>query len=325
MKMDLFKKAKSVLLVGLAAVMFSTTAYGTDVPETNSEISEHGGAFLKNAITGEVTYLPEPEIETYSTEIEGNYPAGNIYADSDFEIDPEVILLAYMNDNRIKVEDPASRQEYRMTVNIHTTTTGAGPWVGTGFLIRSNVVVTAGHTIFDEGYGGDKWVTSATITPAITSKTITPPYGEAKAIAYICGGDWAAKHDYDDDWGIIILDEPIGDKTSWFGLHWQSNAYSGIEVKASGYNNSDDLYRVTGTISASKSKTLESKDMFVVGGMSGGPCYIYSSEYGYQAIGIISHYLSFDEKGLYHSDTIFRRIDKVLYNKLLSYCDQYAP
>jgi len=66
--MNLFRKVKSVLLVGLAAAMLSTPAYSTEFSE--SQIQEEGGAgsfgsYRKDCATGEVQYIP-PASETYS-------------------------------------------------------------------------------------------------------------------------------------------------------------------------------------------------------------------------------------------------------------------
>ncbi len=120
-----------------------------------------------------------------------------------------------------------------------------------------------------------------------------------------------------------LLNTNIGQGASWLGMHSQLTSYDGTSVRANGYFNYFP-YTVSGTITSSKSKTLTSNDMYIEHGMSGGPCYIHSDEYGFQAIGIIIHYTSFDSGGVYHDITVFRRIDKALFNTLKGYCDEYA-
>lgn len=225
------------------------------------------------------------------------------------------------------VENPASSETSRHTVYIVTFDENHNEIAkASGFLISPNVVVTAGHVVFDSrdgGYGEDGWIASAKVIPAAYPATGSEPYGTAEGRQFFCGWDWANYLDYDDDWGVIILNANIGSNAGWFGLRYQSASYNGTSVRANGYERFFP-YTVSGTITSSKSKTLVSNNIYITKGMSGGPCYIHSDEYGFQAIAIISLYHSYDEEGVYHSDSVFRRIDKTLFNTLLGYCDDYA-
>lgn len=309
----------------MSAVMVSTMAYGEDIidPAIQETDSYDSGAFMYDCVTGEETYIPDSDVSTYSNKTEGNASAYNPYADEEEKFDNN--LQTNLSRTKEQVTDPTSSFTSRCTVFL-SIETERGFAYGSGFLIRSNVVVTAGHCVYGKNYGENDWgwAKSITVTPATNATGNTAPYGTAKSTMLICGGKWAKNGNYDDDWGVIILDSNIGDRTGWFGLHWQSTSYNGTKATAKGYNRYRFQYVANGTISSSSSKTFSSKDIYTSEGMSGGPCYINIDGHGYVAIGIISYGLSYDSSGNYVSDYVFRRIDEALYNKLLRYCEEYA-
>lgn len=159
--------------------------------------------------------------------------------------------------------DPASSFTFRCTVYL-TGETENGIVYGSGFLIRSNVVVTAGHVVYGEEFGKNDWAwaKSITVTPTANVSGNTAPYGKATSTTLICGGGWAKTGNLDDDWGVIILDSNIGDDTGWFGLHCQSNSYNGTNASANGYDRYRYQYTFSGTISSTASKTFSSKDIY---------------------------------------------------------------
>lgn len=187
-------------------------------------------------------------------------------------------------------------------------------------MIGPNAVATNGHMLYNKSNGGDNWITSATITPARKSGSNSAPYGSAKAIAYECGGNWVKNADYKDDWGVITLNKNIGDNVGWLGLKWQSASYNGTNVMVNGYPstvrgvNTWDQYRSDGKIDVSNPRSLISYSIDATGGNSGGPCYVFSGNTGYTAIGIL-------QGGGSENDTYTNilRIDQWIYNKLISF------
>ncbi len=210
MRKKLIARIKSTIIAVLTATVLTTSAYGADVSDTVTQISDSGnltcGAVMKDAVTGEVTYLPPHEISTYSTETEGNTPSYNPYLDKENIGD---LIQPLMDNNMDTVEDPANSPSYRSTVYIVTYDKDENV-IGrsSGFLISKNVVVTAGHVLYndsDSRYNKDGWITYAEVTPAAYPAKGSKPFGIFEGKYFICGGDWAKYLDYDDDWGVIIL------------------------------------------------------------------------------------------------------------------------
>ena len=207
---------------------------------------------------------------------------------------------------------------------------------GTGFMIGPNAVATAAHVIYHRGSDGNFFVGHATIVPANNTGSNPKPFGTAGAKKFYCGGGWANNGDYSDDWGIIELKTNIGNKTGWLGLRWQSASYknettfvNGYPGKVNGHSNGEncdsdmDLYFRHGKVNtSSKTNILESTDMFASHGDSGGPCYIYSIDTGYTAIGITSNVHPVnpkDKEGINIDRVRFRTIDKALFERMVKY------
>lgn len=76
------------------------------------------------------------------------------------------------------------------------------------------------------------------------------------------------------------------------------------------------MYRAWETVTSSYNRMLRSTNINNNGGMSGGPMYIYSSKYGYQAIAFTR-----GETSSYNS---YVRIDDWIFNKFKSYINLTA-
>ena len=322
------KKFKGILLVGLMAALLSTSAYGQEVSDdlgNQSEETTDYGMYSYCVATGEVTYIPPDETEAYSDETEGFSPGYNPFADEENDdLSPQPY---YMRDNRVKVNNPQNDARCRNTVRIEGTTKSGKKIFGSGFMIGPNAVATCGHMLCDNGYGSDnsswEWLESAKVTPAMNSGTNPEPYGTANSTYLYCGGSWAKDLDRSDDWGIIELDSNIGYSVGWLGLRYQSGSYSGDAINVNGYpwinGNSNNLYISYGTVRDSESRLLYSRSNYISYGDSGGPCYIDLEDNGYTAIGISLLGLSDVEGSSNITDSVFRRIDKRVYNEFVAF------
>lgn len=325
----LLNLGRSLLAVGLAAAIMTTPVYGAedyDDPVQEQQTSS-GGYYIHDMETEETRFVPYSELKTYSNETEGSVP-GTVRVDEEINPNPVSPRWGFQTDNRYFVTNEKDNG-FRATVCLEAPTANGGKMLGTGFLIYPNIVVTASHNICNkELFGGTGWVKDIVVTPA---KHPYKPnsYGSTTSIALIAGGD--ANIDNlvtDNDWGIIILKDKIGSQTGWFGLRWQSAPYDNTNVTVYGYSYMNEIatpYVVSGTITKSNPKTLESTNIFTDSGMSGGPCYIVKDGLAY-VIGITSYFYYIGEKptATNHVNSLFCRIDETLYNILLAADETYG-
>ena len=87
----------------------------------------------------------------------------------------------------------------------------------TAFMIDDNLAATAGHCVYDASHGG--WAESIKVWPGKKGYGIlNNPYGTANATNFHTSIPWTENADSKYDWGLIELDENIGEDTGWFIL-----------------------------------------------------------------------------------------------------------
>lgn len=334
------KKLKAALAVGLAMTFLAVPASASALSSGAYDDAQTGcgGEYVYNVATGETTYIPPKETEAYSDETEGFSPGYNPYADEDNNKE-NLVEPYYLDSGRTRVNNPQNNPMCRNTVYIEVTYKNFKDETvtekATGFMIGPNAVATAAHVVFKRHAIGNYFVGNATIIPAYNTGANSTPYGCAHATYFHCGGGWAHNGDMSDDWGIIELDTNIGNRTGWLGLQWKKSYRSGTTARVNGYpgtvngqiNESpatrerDQYFRMGTVKTSSRINMLESTDMFASRGDSGGPCYIYSSDTGYTAIGITSQVDPIGSDPAWNDINWvrFRQIDKSLFETLLEY------
>lgn len=86
------KFLKAFLALGLTAALLSTSVYGSDMSDEESQNDNLiGGAYCKDLITGETYCIPKPEIEEYSNETFGFSPGYDPFADE--ENNGEILII----------------------------------------------------------------------------------------------------------------------------------------------------------------------------------------------------------------------------------------
>lgn len=316
------KKFKTALSVVLIIFTFITSIYALPVQAEEPTI-ERIGSYLYDVASGTETFIPATSdaVIVSQQEIESEQNTAS-FVPQGLSINPpsDVQPATIFNNNWVEI-NPATGGQYRNTVYLDITTNN-GNYRGTGFMIGPNTVATCGHCIYSTEYGSSRWPTSVTVAPAMAGSS--SPYGEAWATAYEVGGNWANNEDETDDWGIIRLNTNIGNSVGWLGLRTQEASYNGTSVNVNGYPALEDsngnqiltMYRAWGTVTSSYNRMLRSTNINNVGGMSGGPMYIYSSEYGYQAIAFT--------RGENPNFNAYVRIDNWIFNKFKSFINLTA-
>ncbi|MBO5448687.1 MAG: trypsin-like serine protease [Ruminococcus sp.] len=259
---------------------------------------------------GVYTYNVEDQSESYSAvtyDVCNNAPDDNIYGDipetapiivsdeqpadsdlvSDSTYDPQVIVG---KDDRSPIDRPDLSGRYRNTCSLEIKRPDGVTYIGTGFILSNNAVITAGHCVYDDG----EWATSIKVYPAKYGST--NPYGYATGTSFSCGSAWKNSGNTSQDWGLIRINSSsnLCGKCGSLGLRWQSGTYVDDYVSIAGYPvtyksktpNGKYMYKHSGKISSNTSSVLTYKDIDTSGGESGAPVVEYYQDSGWTAIGI---------------------------------------
>lgn len=107
----------------------------------------------------------------------------------------------------------------RTAVKLFITFPNGGNYVGSGTMIQSRFVLTAGHCVHDKNLGG--WARSITVVPAYSYGN--RPYGTAWGTQFYAWSFWINNKDFNWDVGMIKLDRSIGSLTGWMGYGYNTN------------------------------------------------------------------------------------------------------
>ncbi len=127
---------------------------------------------------------------------------------------PEAVIGS---DDRVQVTDTASYL-WRAIASLRITARDGSQWIGTAWFISPRTLVTAGHCVYIKGSGDpnrDGWVTGIDVMPGRNGAS--RPFGTLKARTFWSVRGWTDRGDQNQDYAAIVLDEPFGINTGWFG------------------------------------------------------------------------------------------------------------
>lgn len=157
---------------------------------------------------------------------------------------------------------------YSATVFITATFSNGATYIGSGAMVSSDGVLTAGHMIYSAANGG--WATNVTIYPGLNGTTA--PFGSAKSIKLFSVTEWTNKQDPTQDIGLIRLDRPIGYKTGWFGLSTSATPNETVQTTGFPAEKGETMWKSTGKIDTIENSRIY-YDLDTTSGQSGSPVY----------------------------------------------------
>lgn len=165
--------------------------------------------------------------------------------------------------------------------------------VGSGVLVGSKVVLTAGHCVYD--FPTHKWATSIKVVPAYNNGSM--PYGYVMAYSYQfqTWTAWTQNQDYNWDIGSIKLTTSLGNQTGWYGYGYNnnnsffsSNTFHNYSYPAAYPYNGNRMYYRYGTFDIVYNHILYYKKTSY-GGQSGSGMYYRNSSNNRYVYGVLSH------------------------------------
>lgn len=114
-------------------------------------------------------------------------------------------------------------------------------YTATGFMIDATHLVTAAHVVDQQADGG--MITALTFTPGLSP--YATPYGSVKGVEFRPAFGYVQGLGYD-DYAVVTLAAPIGQRTGWFGITSPTATTStATYAQTSGYPGDLDPYALT--------------------------------------------------------------------------------
>lgn len=179
-------------------------------------------------------------------------------------------------DDRVQITN-TGEFPWRMNASLQVTAADGSLWIGTGWFIAPRLLITAGHVVYIQGSGvagRDGWVREITVIPGRNGTTM--PYGSTKSVRFYTVKGWSERGDEEYDYGAIVLSEPVGERTGWYGLGaYSDDVLSSLTANISGYPgdkpNGTQWYHARRVDSTSVRKVFYDTD--TAGGQSGSAVY----------------------------------------------------
>lgn len=113
---------------------------------------------------------------------------------------------------------PASSFPWRVHCALRIIARDGSRWIGTAFFISPRVLVTAGHVVWINSASAARrgWVRSIDVMPGRDGADL--PYGTVTSTRFSSVRGWTEHSDDEYDYGVIVLDTPLGAQTGWLGF-----------------------------------------------------------------------------------------------------------
>lgn len=212
------KKVMIILIIVLLNLIVYESVYAN---EDNVVITEYN---LKNnkTITQNINSIYNKKIHKQS-KIEAYNPISN-------NLENLLFRTVFPPDYRTPVSD-SNKYPFCCIGYLHIMFPNGEGARGTAFLIDENIALTAGHCLYSPQNGGK--ATTLYFYPARNGNI--RPY-VAEVTAYVLLKEFEESPNYENDWGILILDKDIGSSTGWIGANsYEDYALQDKGVRITGY------------------------------------------------------------------------------------------
>ncbi len=166
---------------------------------------------------------------------EGQAPAVIDIGVASFEEGDGSAVAVIGSDDREQVTQ-TEQYPWRAIASLRITARDGSLWIGTGWFISPRTLVTAGHCVFITGTNPNRtgWVSSIDVMPGRNG--FLKPLGTLTSKTFWSVRGWTEKGDQNQDYGAIILDQPFGVHTGWFGYGvFDDSKLVGVQAHVAGY------------------------------------------------------------------------------------------
>ena len=213
----IFKRFKSFGTLMLIVSVLMSTLSTTVLAQTSDGIDKmpYGTSVTYNPKTGEILYGADQHSHSNTVALdERNVPA--TYG-----------LIG--KDNRVKINNTTD-SPYRTICYVEATYPDGAVSQGSGVLVYFNVMLTAGHIVYEREHGG--WATSIRVYPGKNGDN--NPLGSATSTTITTNNAWISNCDHEWDWGIVDLSRKF-DTWQLYGYYKNYSSQLGEQVQAIGY------------------------------------------------------------------------------------------
>lgn len=285
----------AILMTAMLISLFDLTA----LAKSNNEIVEkmpYGTSVTYNTKTKEITYGADQDIKSNQISLD--------------EINFPMLTGVIGTDNRVKINNTTD-SPYRNICYIESTFSDGAVSQGSGTLVYFNVLLTAGHMVYEREHGG--WATSIQVYPA--KNGTNNPLGSATSTQITTNNAWINNCDHEWDWGIVDLNRSF-DTWQLYGYYNNYNSQLGEQIQAIGYPG-EFMYSDTNSISGIGDRYMQTLCDWTAG-ESGGAIIDKKSN---NLIGIISY--EHTENGQYTYNGAVR-INEDLFNRLQAHQEEIS-